>query len=170
MASKAFRHGVLAGVSLALCAASPASSRNTIGVFESWGAFSDSAPLHCFAIAQPVRSGGSSRWRPFASVANWPRQGARNQLHLRLSRARDPRARVTLSVGERRFELVAGDADAWAPDARTDAAIVAAMRSGRSMSVETLAKSGGPFADVYALGGAATAIDAAALACVRQHQ
>lgn len=170
MTSKAARHGIFAGVSLALFAAAPAWGRETIGVFESWGAFTDPAPLHCYAIAQPVQSGGSSRWRPFASVADWPGQGARNQLHLRLSRARDPRARVTLSVGERRFELVAGEADAWAPDARADAAIVAAIRSGRSMSVETLAKSGGPFADVYALGGAATAIDAAALACVRRHQ
>ena len=34
------------------------------------------------------------------------------------------------------------------------------------MSVETLAKSGAPFADVYALRGAATAIDAASLGCV----
>ena len=29
----------------------------------------------------------------FASIANWPRSGARNQLHVRLSRARDPRAK-----------------------------------------------------------------------------
>ncbi|MDF0487068.1 hypothetical protein PX554_02905 [Sphingomonas sp. H39-1-10] len=166
MTSKAKRRRMFAGVVLALSAAGPAWGRETIGVFESWGAFTDLAPRHCYAIAQPVRSGGSARWRPFASVADWPARGARNQLHLRLSRARDPRARVTLSVGERRFELVAADADAWAPDARADAAIVAAIRSGRSMSVETLAKSGGPFADVYALAGAATAIDAAAVACV----
>jgi hypothetical protein len=169
MASKAARFGILAGVGLMLCAA-PASAHDAIGVYKSWGAFSDPSPLHCFAIAQPVQSGGSSRWRPFASIASWPKQGARNQIHIRLSRTRDPRARVTLSVGERRFELVAGGADAWAPDARTDAAIVAAMRSGRSMSIETLANSGGPFADVYALGGAATAIDAAALACVQARQ
>ena len=169
MASKAARYGFLAGVALLLSAA-PVHAHDVIGVYESWGAFSDPSPLHCFAIAQPVQSGGSSRWRPFASIASWPGQGARNQLHIRLSRTRDPRARVTLSVGERRFELVAGEADAWAPDARADAAIVVAMRSGRSMSVETLANSGGPFADVYALGGAATAIDAAALACVRRAQ
>lgn len=169
MASRAARFQILAGVGLWLCAA-PGGAHDTIGVYKNWGAFRDPSPLHCFAIAQPVQSGGSSRWRPFASVATWPRQGAHNQLHIRLSRMRDPRARVTLSVGERRFELVAGGADAWAPDARADAAIVVAIRSGRSMSVETLAGSGGPFADVYALGGAATAIDAAALACVARTQ
>lgn len=151
---------------LALLAAGPAMARESLGVFDSWGAFADTIPPRCFAIAQPVRAGGGARWRPFASIATWPGRGARNQLHLRLSRERNPRARVTLSIGERRFELVAGNADAWSPDARTDGAVVAAIRSGRSMSVETLSKQGQPFADVYALRGAATAIDAAALACI----
>jgi hypothetical protein len=138
--------------------------RESLGVFDSWGAFRDAAPARCYAISQPVQGRGGA----FASVANWPRSGARNQLHIRLSRARDPRAKVTLSVGERRFELLAGASDAWAPDSRTDLAIVTAMRSSRSMSVETLARGGGAFADTYALKGAATAIDAAALGCARR--
>ena len=151
-----------------LAAATPATARDALGVYERWGAFRDPSPQRCYAIAEPVRAGGATRWRPFASIATWPGQGVRNQLHLRLSRERHPRARVTLSIGERRFELIAGRSDAWAADARTDAAIVAAIRSGRSMSVETLSAGGTPFADVYALRGAATAIDAAALGCVRR--
>ncbi len=149
---------------LLLATAVPGQGRESLGVFAAWGAFRDAAPARCYAIARPVRG----RAGAFASVADWPRQGTRNQLHIRLSRARDPRARVTLSVGERRFELIAGAIDAWAPDARTDRAIVAAMRSSRSMSVESLARGGGAFADVYALGGAATAIDAAAMGCARR--
>jgi hypothetical protein len=140
----------------------PAMARDTIGVWNRWAAFSDPSPRRCFAIAQPVdpdhRAG-------FASVSNWPGQNIRGQLHIRLSRGRAGNARVTLSIGERRFELVAGTDDAWAPDSRTDAAIIAAMRSGRSMSVEGLGRDGSAFADVYALSGVATAIDAAALAC-----
>jgi len=142
-----------------------AQGRVPLGIYDSWGAFRDPSPLRCFAIAQPVEKHRDPG--PFASVANWPRDGVRNQLHIRLSRARAPNARVTLSIGERRFELQAGDSDAWAPDARTDAAIVVAMRSGRSMSVETLSANGAPFADSYALKGAATAIDAAALGCAK---
>jgi hypothetical protein len=158
------RHAAL----LALLLASPAIARDSLGVYDSWGAFSDDAPRRCFAIAEPVQpKGNNGHWRPFAAISTWPGQGARNQLHVRLSQERNPRAAVTLSIGERRFDLVAGNADAWAPDSRTDAAIVAAMRSGRSMSVETLGKAGQPFADVYALRGAATAIDAATLGCAR---
>ena len=140
-----------------------AQARVPLGTFEGWGAFRDPSPLRCFAIARPVEKHANAQ--PFASVATWPRDAVRNQLHIRLSRARAPDARVTLSIGEPRFELQAGDADAWAPDARTDAAIVAAMRAGRSMSVETMGANGAPFADSYALRGAATAIDAAALGC-----
>jgi len=150
---------------LMLAAAFQAQGRESLGVFDSWGAFRDSAPLRCYAISQPPQG---ARRGAFASIANWPRTEARNQLHIRLSRPRDPRAKVTLAVGERRFELMAGPSDAWAPDPRTDAAIVAAIRSSRSMSVESLASGGGAFADVYALKGAATAIDAAAMGCARR--
>lgn len=147
---------------LALALVWQAPSREALGIYGNWGAFRDASPARCFAIAQPLaRTAG----KPFASIATWPGQGTRNQLHIRLSRARHPQARVTLSVGERRFVLQSGDRDAWAPDARADAAIVSAVRGGRSMSVETVAANGAAFADVYALKGAATAIDASALGC-----
>lgn len=138
-------------------------ARRLIGIFHGWGAYREAAPRHCFAIAEPAppRTAG----HPFASIATWPALGARNQLHVRLSQERSPRARVTLTIDERRFELVAGPRDAWASDATGDRAIVAAMRSGRAMSVESVSVTGRPFADSYALAGAATAIDAAALGC-----
>jgi hypothetical protein len=112
-------------------------------------------------MARPLGSGGTA----FAAIANWPGERIRHQLHLRLSRARSERAPVTLAVGERRFVLMAGPSDAWSTDAATDQAIVTAMRSARSMTVETIAANGRPFVDSYALNGAAAAIDAARLAC-----
>ena len=151
-------------IALALLAiTAPAAARETIGVYQGWGAFRDATPDRCYAITRPIASGGRSGG--FASVATWPKRGLRNSVSIRLSRARDRSAGVTLTVGERRFDLAANSRDAFAADAPSDRALVAAMRSGRSMSVEAVAEGGRPFADVYALGGAATAIDAAALAC-----
>ena len=140
--------------------------REAIGVHGGWGAFRDRQPARCFAIARPIAAGGRSTG--FASVATWPGRRLRSSLHIRLSRARDRSAGVTLTVGERRFQLSANTADAWAADAPSDRAIVTALRSGRSMSVEAVGRGGRPFADTYALSGAATAIDAAALACAGQ--
>jgi hypothetical protein len=143
----------------------PAGARDTIGVYKSWGAFRDTVPARCYAIARPAAAGGrSTGW---ASVATWPGRGLRASLHIRLSRDRDRSAPVTLTIGERRFDLAANTRDAWAADAPSDHAIVAALRSGRSMSVEAVGTGGRPFADVYLLAGAATAIDAATLGCVR---
>ena len=155
---------------LSLLAASPAIARDSLGIFEGWGAFRDpgagrQAP-RCYAIAQPAARRGQTP-KGFASVGTWPRQRVRGQLHIRLSRALSANAPLTLTVGERRFALVAGQIDAWAPDARGDAQIVAAMRSASSMSVAGVSADGRGFADSYALRGAATAIDAAALGCAK---
>ena len=140
-----------------------------VGVFGDWGSFRSGD--HCYAIARPVVAGGRSNGKGaggYASIGDWPARGLRASLHVRLSGPRDRSADVTLSVGERRFRLVAGTRDAWAADAASDRAIVAALRGGRSMSVEAVGTGGRPFADSYALGGAATAIDAARLACLRR--
>lgn len=142
----------------------PAGARDTVGVYQGWGAFRDATPRRCYAIARPVAANGRSTG--FASVATWPGRGLRESLHVRLSRERDRSAGVTLTIGERRFDLAANSRDAWAADAPSDRALVSALRSGRSMSIEAVGAGGRPFADVYALAGAATAIDAAALACV----
>lgn len=156
----------LAAALALLALAGPAIGGDRIGIYKGWGAFHDAQPPRCYAIAQPLVSGGRSRG--WASVATWPGRGLRGSLHIRLSRERDRSAGVTLSVGERRFALVANGNDAWAADAPSDRAIVAALRGGRSMSVEAVGAGGQPFADTYALAGAATAIDAAALACARR--
>jgi hypothetical protein len=157
-------------LTLLLCAA-PASARTVLGSFDNWSAFRDEKPVRCFAIAEPVRGGGGGgggKWRPFATVSTWPQARVRGQFYLRLSRASRAGAAVTLSIDGRRFSLVAGGADAWAADPRADAAIVAAMRSARAMSVTGVAATGGGFAETYLLKGAATAIDAAALGCGRR--
>lgn len=152
---------------LLLLAATPAYARDSLGMFEAWGAFRDPATPRCYAIALPAVTRKGNMGQPFAAVGTWPRQRLRGQVHFRLSRVRTANAPVILNVGDRRFTLVAGPADAWAADARGDAAIVAAMRSASSMSVQTTDARGRGFADTYALRGAATAIDAAAIGCAR---
>jgi hypothetical protein len=64
--------------------------------------------------------------------------------------------------------MVAGPVNAWAPNPRVDAAIVAAVRSGEDMAVSSISVKGTTFTDRYRLQGAASAIDAAALGCARR--
>jgi hypothetical protein len=100
-------------------------------------------------------------------VGNWPRRGTRGEVHVRLSRRIGPGGTVTLSIAGERFALMAGAADAWAADRRMDAAIVAAMRSARTMTVTARSASGRVFSDSYTLAGAASAMDAALLGCAQ---
>jgi len=146
----------------------PAAARpQTLGIFGEWAAFEKDQPRSCYAIAAPYQSLQPRGWKPSAAVAYWPQSGVRGQVHFRLSREKREGSAVLLRIADQTFQLLAGKADAWAPDAAADALIVQAMRSGVEMIVETRATSGTLVRDVYRLHGAATAIDAAAIACVR---
>lgn len=151
-----------------LCLAAPvAAKRQAIGIFGSWGAFQDSVPDRCFAIAKPLRGLRPVGWEPFASVSYWPKRGIRAQVQFRLSREKRQGSAILLRIDDRVFQLAGAGANAWASDRRTNAAIIAAMRTGIDMNVETRSISGGLVRDFYKLRGAASAIDAAAIACAR---
>ena len=145
----------------------PAFARDSLGMFESWGAFRDAAEPRCYAIAKAQPSNRRQAYQPYANIATWPRLTVRNQVHIRLSRPLAPGRRITLAISDQRFQLTGGGGDAWAADKRMDAAIVAAIRSASSMTVSARDASGNRFANTWALAGAATAMDAAAIGCAR---
>ena len=151
---------------LLFSAGSAGAAREALGVYFSWGAFRDDRPKRCFAIAEPTRP-RRAETLPAASVSYWPGRGVRGQFHVRLSREKRPGSAVLVRIGDRAFQLLAGPLDAWASDPRTDAQIVAAMRTGLEMLVESRGVTGARIRDRYPLRGAATAIDAAAVACAR---
>jgi hypothetical protein len=148
-----------------VAAAAPAGAQPaSLGVFGAWGAFR--GPGRCYAIAEP--EGQARGARPFAAISWWPGRGVRGQVHFRLQGAKRPGSAVLLRIGERTFQLIGGRSDAWAPDARADADIVTAMRTGLGMTVETRGETGALLRDSYPLRGAASAIDAAAIGCAER--
>ncbi len=147
----------LAGLALLLLLAAPLAARESLGVYDSWAAFRDAKPARCYAIA---KAQGAPPAPAYATVSMWPARKVRGAVHFVLSR--EATGTVRLAIGDKRFDLVAKGRNAWGPDARTDAAIVAALRAGTRMSV-----SGEGFTDRYTLAGAATAIDAAVVGCAK---
>lgn len=148
--------------------AAPLAAKDSLGVYADWGAFRDPSVPRCYAIAKPEASSASREFEPFASVGTWPARRLRGQVHFRLSRPLAPGARITLVVGGKSFRLTGGGGDAWAEDRRMDAAIIAAMRSADRMTLRATDRRGRRFANSYSLAGAATAMDAATLACSRR--
>ena len=147
--------------------AAPAAARDALGMFGGWAAFRDPATPRCYAIAAAAPSTKSRDYQPYADVAIWPKANVRGQVHFRLSRKLASAAPVVLMVGSTRFALSGGGGDAWAADARMDAAIVAALRSAAEMTVSARSADGHGFSNTWALAGAATAIDAAMVGCAR---
>ena len=143
-----------------------AAQQQSLGIFGLWGAFAERA--RCYAIAEPRQPAKAGEGRRFASVGWWPDRGVRGQIHIRFAQAKRPGSAVLMRIDDHTFQLSGGGADAWAPDVRADAEIVAAMRVGLEMTVETRNARGGLLRDSYTLRGAATALDAAAIACARR--
>ena len=157
-------------IALALLAAAPASARDSLGMFSTWGAFREAGGAsepRCYAIAMAEPSTLRRDYQPYASIGTWPRRQLRGQVHLRLSRKIQPGTRIVLTIGARTFLMTGGGGDAWATDPRMDAAIVAAMRSASTMTVASRDATGRGFSNTWPLAGVATAMDAAAIGCAR---
>ena len=149
----------------AACAAIPASARDRLGIYQSWAAFKDAETPRCFAIAAPESRVSGSVRPGYFSLGFWPRKAVKHQIYVSLSRDRSSNSGVTISVGGRRFRLRATPTGGWAADRQMDVAIVAAIRSSASLSVESIGRDGRAIVDAYSLRGAPSAIDAAALGC-----
>jgi hypothetical protein len=154
------RHIVLSFLTFA---APVAAQQQSLGIFGLWGAFSEKT--RCYAISQPQQPARPGAAPGYASVGWWPGQGVKGQVHFRFGQPKRAGSAVLLRIDDRTFQLTGGGADAWAPDTKADAEIVAAMRTGLDMSVETRSERGALIRDLYRLRGAATALDAAAIAC-----
>src|SRR4051812_5843129 len=148
---------------LAVLAVPAQAEPQALGIFGQWGAFRD--PGRCYAISEPAGPRRRDGGRAFASVADWPGRNVRGQVHFRFARPKRPGSAVLLRIDDRTFQLIGGGADGWAPPAAAGAEIVTARRTGVAMSVETRPEGGGLLRADYPLRGAATAIDAAAIAC-----
>lgn len=145
-----------------LILSAPAWAAQLIGTYGQWGAFSGGEGGRCHAIAQAAKEDGV---RPDGYLSVVLTAKTLPQVYARLSRPMREGAGITLSVEGRRFRLSGSGRDAFARNAQMDKALIAAMRSARALSIETVGADGRALVDSYSLSGAASAIDAARLAC-----
>ncbi len=153
------RESVTLGLAAALTLGA-ASAPAPIGQYGRWGAFRARDGRSCYAISEPTRAGRPSG--AFLTVSTWPERGVVRTVRVRFRGAAEA---AVLTLGGKRFPLTVERADGW-PAAADERQIVRAMREGGGMRV-TARIGGRRTTDSYALEGAASAIDAADLACLR---
>ena len=148
----------------------PAMAKDRLGIYNNWAAFKDPETPRCYAIASPEQRVSGATRPGYLSVGFWPTRGVTHQIYVSLSRDRSANSSLTISAGGRRFRLQATQSGGWAVDRQMDIAIIAAMRSSSSISVESIGRDGRSIVDAYSLRGAPSAIDAAALGCVKNNE
>lgn len=145
-----------------LCAS--ASAAQVISAHREWAAIQFDGRCEARSRAVRVERGRPPAYAGFAFDGRGRLQG---QFYARLSRGSRPGSTAILTVGGQPFLLAVRGDWAWGRDARQDNAIVAAARYAGSMRIESRDPGGRRIIDRYTLGGAATAIDAAAAKCAQ---
>lgn len=102
---------------------------------------------------------------PYAGFAFGESGKLQGRFYVHLSRPAREGATVIATIGSEPFLLGGKGEWAWSRNPEQQRAILDAARYGRSMRVDSRDRRGRRIVDHYALGGAATAIDAAAAAC-----
>lgn len=125
---------------------------------DDWGAFIDQRLGRCWAVARPEPDG---RVRGEAAARVLVLRGT-GLPQLQLTPAR-PAAAASLVIDGRTVPLAGNDLRWW--PSRDEAAVLASLRSARSMQLIARSADGRTIRHRFRLAGAATAIDAAILAC-----
>ena len=152
-----------AGGLLLLAAAVPAGGQTRLFAGGNWAALDRGAICDAGTRAERVAINGKVQAiAGFAFSADRRRWG---EFYTRMSRPVRPGSSVILQVGNQPFLLVANGHWAWSRGAQQQDAIIGAIRANPRMKVEARDPLGARFRDYYVLGGAPTAIDAAAARC-----
>jgi hypothetical protein len=152
---------------LLLTLAAPAAAREEV-VFAggAWAAIDRGATCEALSRSQKVLP--KDKVQPVAGFTFTPDHNRWGEFHARLSRLPRLDGTVMLKVGDQSFLLVTRDGWAWSRGPVQGQAIIATVRNGSWMSVESRDGSGQRFSDPYLLDGAPTAIDAAAARCANR--
>lgn len=119
----------------------------------------------CEALSRSQKIVPKDKVQPVAGVGFTPDHRRWGEFHARLSRMPRGSSTVMLQIGDQPFLLVTRDGWAWSRGPLQAQAIIAALRDGTSMRIDSRDVAGERFSDPYLLDGAPTAIDAAAARC-----
>jgi hypothetical protein len=119
----------------------------------------------CEALSRSVRIAEKGKVQAIAGFSFTSDHRRWGEFHARLSHVPRPGSSVLLTVGDQPFLLVTRGDWAWSRGPAQEQAIIAAARSATGMRIEGRGLNGSRFVDPYELGGAPTAIDAAAARC-----
>lgn len=154
---------LILALALGLAATTASSSAQVIYAGPAWAAIHRGDA--CIAMSRSVRIAAKGKVQAVAGFTFSADRRRWGEFHARLRRMPRAGAAVMLRIDDQPFLLVSRANWAWSDGPLQERAIIAALRDGTRMTVESRDAAGQRFIDPYSLDGAATAIDAAAAAC-----
>jgi hypothetical protein len=134
-----------------------------------WGAFivKEDGGNACYMAGKPLRTqpDGVKRGNIWLLVTHRPYRKVHNEVSIYIGYPFKPKSTATVEIDGKKFEMFTDDETAWAADAKTDEALVAAMRAGNKMVVRGLSQRGTDTVDDYSLIGFTKAHEAISDAC-----
>jgi Invasion associated locus B (IalB) protein len=150
----------------------PAAARvatETLGSAGVWSAYlaHDKTGRVCYLAGQPQKSeaAGVTRHQPMAMVTHRPAEHIANVVSFVEAYTLKPGSVVTVTVGDRTFDLFTEGDSAWAKTSDLDRTIVAALAKGTTAIARGEAENGRRTTDVYSLDGFSKALALIDKAC-----
>lgn len=136
---------------------------SSIGEFSDWVAYtykSKNGPV-CYIVSQPKKSApnGVSRDPIFFLVTHRPGEKVKNEVNTIIGYPFKKDSTATVQIGSESFDLFTSGDGAWSDSSSRDGAIVAAMKTGQSMSVKGTSWRGTTTTDQYSLAGVSAAME-----------
>ena len=158
-----FSRTVLALTAVAIVAGTGVAQGRVIHANPTWAAIERGAT--CEAQTRAISVATRGKVQAIAGFAFTPDRRRWGEFYARLSRVPRAGSSVMMTAGTQQFLLVSRGGWAWSRGPLQEQAIIAAVRASSGMRIETRDASGRRIVDRYLLGGAPTAIDAAAARC-----
>ncbi|MBZ0227413.1 MAG: invasion associated locus B family protein [Bauldia sp.] len=162
---------LLTAATVVAWATAPAQSASSIGSFKQWNAYTSAEPdgKMCFVASQPTDSKYSrtisGRDPVFFMVTTIPTKKIRNEASTIIGYPFADNSKVTVNIDGTQFTMFTDKDSAWVENPSQESDLIAAMRAGRSMTVEGTSRRGTVSTDTYSLSGITAALEAMAKEC-----
>jgi Invasion associated locus B (IalB) protein len=148
----------------ALAGAAFAQSPSQIGKFQAWGAYSYVAGggKVCYVLTVPAtkKPDAVDHGDNFFLVSQKPGQNVSFEPQFMAGYELKANTKVTLTIDARSFTLFTSGKSAWMENAAEEPQLIAAMKTGKAMSVAATSKRGTATNYTYSLKGISKALDA----------
>ena len=136
--------------------------------YNNWSVYTaDGSGKVCFAVSQPSASTPKNvrRGPIYFYVSQYPADKVAGEISVKMGYPFAPGGKVTLTIGNDKFELFTKDEGAFVEKTEDEAKLVEALKSGSSMQIQGRSSRGTNTSDTYSLSGSTDALERLAKEC-----